>query len=106
MCSGLVCWWRKHQACLVCVCTRDIGLECCFVLFLQLFDVCVIGSIVFDLTCASVFKNFAMARRVEEVIGTYEEMKCRGIELNTVTNNMLPDACALQASTPPSRTHG
>ena len=69
------------------------GSSAAFFLFLQLFDVCVIGSIVLDLTCASVFKNFAMARRVKEVFGTYEEMKCRGIELNTVTNNMLPDAC-------------
>ena len=106
MCSGLVGYWRMHQACLVCVCTRDILLECCFFLFLHLFDVRVIGRIVFDLTCASVFKNFAMARRVKEVFGTCEELKCRGIELNTVTYNVLLDACAFQASTPPSRTHG
>ena len=94
MCSGLEGLWRMHQACLGCVCTRDMWLECCFFLFLQLFDVCVIGSIVLDLPCASVLKNIAMARRVKEVFGTYEELKCRGIELNTVTYNILLDACA------------
>ena len=57
------------------------GSSAVFFLFLQLFDVCVIGSVVLDLTCASVFKNFASARGVKEVFGTHEKLKCRAYNI-------------------------
>ena len=57
------------------------GSSAVFFLFLQLFDVCVIGSVVLDLTCASVFKNFASARGVKEVFGNHEKLKCRAYNI-------------------------
>ena len=36
--SGLVGWWRMHQTCLVCVCTRDILVRVLFFLVLQLMN--------------------------------------------------------------------
>ena len=45
-------------------------------------------------TYATVLKGFVMARRAKDVFSTYEEVKHRGISLNTVTFNTMLDACA------------
>ena len=70
-----------------------------FFLFLQLFDVFVVGSIVLDLTCASVFKNCASARRVKQVFGTHEKLKCRAF------NILLASESHAWVSTPLSSWH-
>ena len=65
MCRGFVGWWRMHQACLVCVCPRDIFARVLFFfLFLHLFDVRVIGRIVFDLTCNLRLREFCHGQKV------------------------------------------
>ena len=46
------------------------------------------------MTSTTVIKGFAMDKRAKEVFSMYEEMKQRGIDLNTVTFNIMLDACA------------